>query len=188
MEIVEAWIRAHLPEAYRNECSGCFSEFDVCRNNIYYEERGNSELIYSGKNEEDVRLWLFKMLSEDIARKVELNNRKRNARKWRYSKIDSKSSEYKYVERRNYIYNAIEDTRLVWMELYLQFIKDVVPEEDWCEEVEKNTSRMNLWFFKPHWAYDYDNLCFKEISDSKSYRSKENPVLEPQPWEIVEVI
>lgn len=188
MDIDEVWIRAHLPEEYKDESLGCFNDYFVGVKGIYYEERGRRELIYPIKDEAEVRLWTFKYICKDIAQRVELNNREQNAKKWRYSAVDPRSSDYKYVERRRYIYNAIEDSRLVWMELYLQLIKGVVSDVDWHEEVKEQLFNMNYWFLRPHWAYDYDNLRFKEISDSKSYRSKENPVLEPQPWEIIEVI
>ena len=47
---------------------------------------------------------------------------------------------------------------------------------------------MNRWYLIPHWAYDYENLCFIEISDSKEYRSDSDKSDEIKPETIIKVV
>ena len=47
---------------------------------------------------------------------------------------------------------------------------------------------MNRWFLVPHWGYDYENLRFIEVSDSREYSRDSDKTEEIRPECIVRVV
>ena len=50
------------------------------------------------------------------------------------------------------------------------------------------TGLMNRWFLSPHWGYDFEKLCFIEISHSREYRSDFDKSAEINDHNIVKVV
>lgn len=185
MKIDEVWLRSLLPEEYANEPIGDFSEYDLDGFRVLLNERGVRQTIYSASDEEDLRRWVFREVCLNLAWRAELQNRKTNARKWRYSREHCENGQWFYVERTSYIYDAIEDFRLAAFEDYLKLIRRGVPEAVWRNEVEKHISLLNLRYRESHWDYDLERLCFVEISDSKEYDRRNSSSEEPRPGSII---
>ena len=87
-----------------------------------------------------------------------------------------------------YDYNAIEDSRLPGFERHLRNMHYHFPKDRWEKKVREYIGLMNFWYKTPHWDYDRELLRFVEISDSKEFDSREDPVEEPRPGSIVEVV
>ena len=47
---------------------------------------------------------------------------------------------------------------------------------------------MNRWYLVPHWGYDYENLRFIEISDSREYTSDFDKSDEIKPETVIKVV
>ena len=56
------------------------------------------------------------------------------------------------------------------------------------KKVEEYTGLMNRWFLVPHWGYDFEKLCFIEISDSREYSSDFDKSEEIKPDRIIRVV
>lgn len=131
-----------------------------------FNDRGPSLTVYSAKDEDDFRIYLYKEICKQIAEKLELLHREQNALKWRYSRDHvSEDKKWCYVERKTYVYNAIEDTHLASFEDYLRLTKKGLSSEEWEKEIIDKVSLLNHWFHKPHWDYDKERMQFIEISD-----------------------
>ncbi|MBQ7491372.1 MAG: hypothetical protein IJT76_02055 [Clostridia bacterium] len=193
MKIHESWIRERLPkglpeEAIRRGLSfgGYYREGLKV---MSFGERGRPDrLEYEAADEEDLCLWELDKACSRIAAETELLNRKKNAAKWRYSRDHAENGFWFYIERRSYVYNAIEDTRLAWFELYLALIQPSFPRERWEQEVLRHVELMNHWYAAPHWDYDREALCFFEISDSKEHSGGNPDNEEPRPGSVIKMI
>ena len=47
---------------------------------------------------------------------------------------------------------------------------------------------MNRWFLVPHWGYDFENLCFIEISHSREYSSDTDKSDEVKADNVIQVV
>jgi hypothetical protein len=72
-------------------------------------------------------------------------------------------------------------------ERYLRNLKHAFPEDYFRKKAEEYIDLMNRWFKIPHWGYDYENLCFIEISDSREYSSDSDKTEEIKPDCIIRV-
>lgn len=183
MKLDEKWIRAHLPEDCRNEQIDKFSGLYLDGLTVMSEgERGNpDEICYDAKNQEDLNWWQLDKICSFIGKTDK-------SKTWRWYRDHVENGQWYYIEHKNYNYNAIEDSRLPSFERHLRNLKYAFPEDYFKKKVEEYTELMNRWFLSPHWGYDYENLCFIEISDSREYSSDFDKTEEITPGCIVRVI
>lgn len=151
-----------------------------------HDDRGSDLTVYSAKDENDLLLWQFKDYCNRIANKLEVKNRENNSLKFRYIYDHVKDGEWYFIEHKNFEYNAIEDTRVIWFEEYLRLISSVVSKEEWNGEVSEKVSLLNTWFKEKHWDYDEYKMCFIEVSNSEQFDSKGNRIFDRK--RIVKVI
>lgn len=183
MKFDEKWIREHLPIEVRNQPIDCFKEEYLVGLTVMQEgERGKDDVVvYRAKDEEDLRFWQLEQVCRFI-KEVDVPIKK----KWRYYRDHAKDGKWLYIERKNYDYNAIEDSRLYGFECFLKNLHFGFPTDKWENKVEEYVRLMNYWYKKPHWDYDCNKLCFVEISDSKEHDGDGNE--EPRPKSIIRVI
>ena len=166
MKLDEKWIREHLPEDCRNESLDCFGGLYLDGLKVMSEgERGDPDTVrYVAKDEEDLKWWQLNVICNFVGKADK-------SRAWRWYRDHAENGQWYYIEHRHYDYDAIEDARLPGFERYLRNIKYAFPEEFFRKKVKEYTGLMNRWFLTPHWGYDFDNLCFIEISHSREYSS-----------------
>ncbi len=181
----EEWIKAHLPEEYANDPIREFNGYYLNGLTVMGEgERGGPDIeVFRAENEEELRWWVLKRICYFLDEKTP-----RKKKVWRYYRDYAKDGLWYYVEHRHYDYNAIEDSRLQGFEEYLRVLKYGFPPDRWEEEVQAHVRLMNRWYPVAHWDYDWERLCFVEISDSKEYDRDIDPVEEPRPGSIVKVV
>lgn len=185
MEIDEEWLRAHLPQEYRDDPIKGFSGMYLNGLTVMHEgERGNSDVVvYHAENKNDLLYWELETVC------MFLKEKRPSAKKiWRYYRDHAENGKWFYIERRHYDYNAIEDSRLYGFECFLKAARYGLPRERWEKRVEERIRLMNRWFTAPHWDYDRNALCFVEISDSREYDNATEIIEEPRPGSIVKII
>ena len=183
MELDEKWIRAHLPEEIRNEDIQLFSGLYLDGLNVMSEgERGGpDEIIYEAKDEEDLKWWQLDYLCYFLGTGD-------HSKTWRWYRDHAENGQWYYIEHRHYDYNAIEDARLPGFEKYLSNLNYAFPEDYFRKKAEAYTRLMNRWYLVPHWGYDYENLRFIEISDSREYCSDFDHSDEIKPGSVIRVV
>lgn len=182
MKLDEKWIRAHLPEDVRDEDLDHFSGLYLDGLKVMsYGERGEPDHVhYEATDEEDLRWWQLETICHFVG-KVD------KTKIWRWYRDHAEDGNWLYIERRHYDYNAIDDPRLPGFESFLRNMKYGFPQEVWENRVQRYVKLMNVWFVIPHWDYDRENLCFIEISDSRSHDDHKNIVEEPRPGSIIRI-
>lgn len=180
MELDEKWIREHLPEDCRNEPIDWFSGLYLDGLKVMsVGERGEPDKVrYEAKDEEDLKWWQLDVICGFVGKTDK-------SKIWRWYRDYTENG---YVEHRHYDYDAIEDARLPGFERYLRNLKHAFPEDYFRKKVEKYTGLMNRWFLIPHWGYDFENLCFIEISHSREYCSDFDKSDEIKPEKIIRVV
>ena len=182
MKLDEKWIREHLPEDCRDEPINRFSGLYLDGLTVMSEgERGEpAKICYEAKDEEELKWWQLDIICGFIGKTDK-------SKKWRWYRDHSENGRWYYIEHRQYDYNAIEDARLPGFERYLRNLKFAFPEDYFRKKVEEYIGLMNRWFLIPHWGYDYENLCFTEVSDSREYSSDSDKTEEINPECIIRV-
>ena len=196
MKIYEEWIRKRLPDDLPEEIvksglnfCGLYTKGLQGLKVMAFGERGLPDRpVYEAADQDDMRFWQFDAVCSRIGFALELIRRRDNEKKWRYIRDRAENGRWLYIERRNYLYNAIEDSRLDAFEIYLRLLRSGLPAPRWEESVKKHTALMNRWYKTPHWDYDKNSLCFIEISNSKEYAGDRDETEEPRPNSIVKVI
>ena len=185
MELDEKWIRAHLPEDCKNEPIDWFGGLYLDGLKVMSEgERGDPDKIhYEAKDEEDLKWWQLNVICGFVGKADK-------SRTWRWYRdyANSKIGQFCYIEHRHYDYDAIEDARLPGFERYLRNLKYAFPEDFFRKKVEEYTGLMNRWFLIPHWGYDFEKLCFIEISNSREYSSDFDKSEAIKPDNIIRVV
>ncbi|MBQ3668020.1 MAG: hypothetical protein II920_02215 [Clostridia bacterium] len=169
-------MKARLPEDIREKYIRMASLGD------YYEERNQFEIVLMDRgqpvwgktfaNREEMYLWYFEEACENIADRIEQENFRQNSLKWRYELIFPKIGEGVLVERGSYVYNAVEDTRLVTYETTLRLLKPVLSPYAWHERIRKYLSYLNGREFQ-HWAYDEEAQRFTEIEGAEALKPEQ---------------
>lgn len=186
------WIRSRLPDEIPQDIVE--RAFNVMK--YYYVkdnplevwcigEREADHVVELFANKEKLMIWVCKKICWNISIMWELEDRKEEEKKWRYVYDHAENGQWFYRENKDYLYNAIHDTRKCSFETELKLLKSLIPRVDWKEMVEKYTRLMNRWFKKDHWAYDETKLQFIEISDSKEYASDFDDTEEPREGSIM---
>ena len=178
----EKWIRAHIPKNVANQPIDCFAGAYLDGMTVMHEgERGGDDVVvYRAKDEDDLRWWQLEQVCRYIrepdppARKI-----------WRYYRDHVEDGKWLYTERKNYYYNAIEDSRLYGFECFLRILRYGFPPDRWERKVQEHIAMMNYWYQKPHWGYDRKKLCFIEISDSKEHDG--DGTEEPRPGSVIRI-
>ncbi len=184
MKLDEAWLRAHLPPELADGPLDCFSGEYLDGLTVMAEgERGGPDtVLYRAKDEEDLRFWQLEQICRFLPEKDPPEKKT-----WRWYRHHAENGQWRYVERRHYDYNAIEDTRLYGFECFLRKLHYGYPQERWEKKVREHISLMNYWYTVAHWDYDREALCFIEISDSKEHDTPGGPD-EPQPGSVIRII
>ena len=180
MKLDEKWIRERLTEDCKDEPIDWFSGMYLDGLKVMSKgERGNPDKIrYEAKDEEDLKWWQLDIICGFVGKTPK-------SKIWRWYR---NHAEHGYIEHRHYDYDAIEDARLPGFERYLRNLKHAFPEEYFRKKVEEYTGLMNRWFLIPHWGYDFENLCFVEISHSREYRSDSDKSDEIKTDNVIQVI
>ena len=167
-----AWVLERLPKDIPSEIvrkrlsiGGYVSGLQVWQ----YGERGPDTVVFTASNENELRHWIFDKVSKNIAHEVELCNREKEEKLWRYVRERVEEGHWLYRENKDYIYNAIHDDRKYWMEYHLSLLKNVLSEEDVNNKIAYYESKLNMWFTEKHWSFDRGKFRFVEISDSKEH-------------------
>ncbi len=180
MELDEKWIRDHLPEDCKDEPIDLFSGLYLDGLKVMSEgERGDPDTVrYEAKDEEDLKWWQLNVICGFVGKADK-------SKTWRWYRD---FAGHGFIEHRHYDYDAIEDARLPGFERYLRNLKHAFPEEYFRKQVEKYTGLMNRWFLVPHWGYDFEKLCFIEISHSREYCSDFDKSNAVRPDNITQVV
>ena len=183
VKLDEAWLRAHLPPACRQEPLDVFACEYLDGLTVMQEgERGGPDaVVYEARDEEDLRWWQLKQICRFVGRAD-------HSRVWRWARDHAADGRWFYTERRRYDYNAIEDPRLPGFECYLRNLHYGFPPERWEEEVREYVALMNYWYAVPHWDYDREKLRFIEISDSRENDGDAAKTEEPRPGSVIRVV
>ena len=167
-----AWVLEKLPKDIPSEIvrkilsiGGYVSGLQVWQ----YGERGPDTVAFTASNENELKHWIFDMVSENIAYEVELYNREKEEKLWRYVQERVEDGHWLYRENKDYIYNAIHDSRKYWMEYHLSLLKNVLSEEEVNKKIAYYESKLNMWFTEKHWSFDKEQFRFVEISNSKEH-------------------
>ena len=184
MELDEKWIRDHLPKESRNDPIDVFGGLYLDGLKVMsIGERGDPDRVfYEAKDESDLRWWQLDHICHYVGKAESLS------KTWRWYRDHAKDGQFYYVEHIHYDYDAIEDNRLYGFERYLRNIRYAFSEDYFRKKVTEYTGLMNRWFLSPHWGYDYENLCFIEISHSREYTSDFDKSEEIKDNNIVSVI
>ena len=134
-----------------------------------YGERGPDYVLFSAFDENDLKHWIYSQVCKGIAQQTELRHRKEEEKLWRYVHVRAEGGHWLYRENKDYIYNAIHDTRKYWMEYHLSLLKTVLSEEEVSGKISEYESLLNKWFVEKHWSFDREQFQFVEISDSKEH-------------------
>ena len=189
--IDEDWIKQRIPKCVPQKELLWHLNFDS-----YYldglkivciGDRGDQSVVYTAKDYDDVRYWIFEHVCSNVCLQLELKKRKANSPKWRYCGTRADNGRWMYIEHKDYRYDAIEDTRLAWFEMYLRLLKDNIPDDRWEKNVKERIKLMNCWFNKKHWDYDRNKMCFVELSNSKRRRSSTDMSEIPAPDQIIKL-
>ena len=150
-------------------------------------ERGADQVEERFSDKEELMTWVCKKICWHLSCLWELKSRANDESKWRYVYDHAENGQWYYREHKDYLYNAIHDTRKSSFETELMLLKSMVPKDIWREQMERNTRLMNRWFKKDHWGYDEILGQFIEISDSKEYASDFDDTEEPREGSIISI-
>ena len=183
MKLDERWIREHLPEDFGNEPIDCFSGLYLDGLKVMSEgERGNPDTVcYEAKDEEDLKWWQLDVICGFVGEADK-------SKIWRWYRDHAENGRWYYIEHRHYDYDAIEDARLPGFERYVRNLRHSFPDDYFRKKVEEYTGLMNRWFLLPHWGYDFENLCFIEISHSREHCSDLDRSDEIKPDNIIRIV
>lgn len=148
-------------------------------------EREDDHVVERFPDKEQLMIWVCEKICWHLSCLWELEGREEDEKKWRYVHDHAENGQWFYREHKEYLYNAIHDTRKTSFETELMLLKSMVPMMEWKEEVKRKTSLMNRWFKKKHWDYDEMLGQFIEISDSKEYASDFDDTEEPREGSVI---
>ncbi|MBR0461948.1 MAG: hypothetical protein IJJ00_04465 [Erysipelotrichaceae bacterium] len=185
MKIYEDFIRSHLSEELSDAPIDYFSGeyLDGLKVMCEGERGGPDTVVYEAKDEEDLCWWQLERVCHYIDDKKPYEEKT-----WRWYRDHAEDGQWRYIEHRNYDYNAIEDARLKGFERFLRNCSRCLPEDRFEERIEKYTGLMNRWYKIPHWDYDRERLCFIEISDSREYAADNDDTEEPRPGSVIRTV
>ena len=84
-----------------------------------YGERGPDYVVFTASDENELKCWMYSQVCKNIALQTELRHRQEEEKLWRYVQTRAEEGHWLYRENKNYIYNAIYDSRKYWMEYHL---------------------------------------------------------------------
>ena len=135
-----------------------------------YGERGPDDVVFTASDGNELKRWMYSQVCRNIALQTELRHREEEEKLWRYVRVRAEEGHWLYRENKDYIYNAIHDSRKYWMEYHLSLLKQVIPEEV-NHKIAEYESLLNKWFMEKHWSFDMEQFRFVEISDSREHDS-----------------
>lgn len=130
-------------------------------------DKGKISLSCNSHDIEDMRWFILEKTAREAGQRLELLQREDDKKNWRYLKNWDGNGKRADIEQTGYIYNTVDDTRKFWIEYEIRALSRIFPESRMKPFIEYNIRCMNYWFEIPHWGFDYERLCFVEISDSR---------------------
>lgn len=188
------WILSKLPEDIpQSIVKRAFEEM-----HYYYVKDNPLEVWCVGEREADhvmerfadnekLMIWVCENVCWHLSCLWELECRADDEKKWRYVHDHAENGLWYYREHKDYLYNAIHDSRKSSFETELKLLRPMVPTEEWKEQVKRKTRLMNRWFKRQHWDYDESLGQFIEISDSKEYASDFDDTEEPREGSVISI-
>lgn len=137
---------------------------------FYVEEgdRGEIALTCCSHDFEDIRWYLLTSIVSYVGQKYEHSHRNTDEKRWRYSR-KFKNGKLKLKQRFIWKYNAIHDTRKLWFEYEINALTKVADKARLAAFVDARAGLLNLWYDQPHWAFEWKDMVFVEISDSREH-------------------
>jgi hypothetical protein len=116
----------------------------------------------------NMRWYVLEEIVTYVGQEQERKTRRTEEQNWRYTR-DFKDGKPAYVENERWIYNTIYDTRKFWFEYAINSLYKVFGASRLYPYVSEHIGLMNQWFVQPHWDFDWQKMCFVEISDSQEH-------------------
>ena len=137
---------------------------------FYVAEGDFGELFLEclSQNREDIRWYITEIIFSHIGQQLELEGRENEEKRWRYQR-KFKKGKLKLRENKKWIYNAVHDNRKYWFEYTISALAKIFDEDRVQPYVSNHITLMNRWFYDTHWDFDWENMCFIEVSDSKEH-------------------
>ena len=137
---------------------------------FYINEGDRGELFLSclSHDIEDIRWYVMEKILRHIGQKLELEQREDEEKKWRYLR-KFENGKLKLEENENWIYNTIHDSRKYWFEYSIVLLAKIFETNRIYPYVASHIELMNRWFNVPHWDFDWEKMCFIEISSSQEH-------------------
>lgn len=135
---------------------------------LEYGDRGALFLKCLSFGEKDICFCLMKKITREAGQKIELQERKEEAKNWMYY-LDDKNTrpgKLSWIKNESYLYHTKHDTRKKWFEYMLNALLEIFGEAMVAPTIEEYTGYMNRWFKEKHWLYDISLRAFVEIIDT----------------------
>ena len=143
-----------------------------CNNAGYFYisegDRGGIFLECISQNLEDIRWYIMELIVVHVGQELERKAREAEEKNWRYPQI-FKNGKLTFKENKNWIYNAVHDSRKYWFEYAIAALAELFEADRLHPYVASRVDLMNRWFDAPHWGFCWESMCFVEISDSKEH-------------------
>lgn len=153
------WLREHVPDDIPDSVlqeTGVLKGYYIDGLAVYNHptQRDSQTLKYQAKNDDDLRIWEFKVCCQRIGFYMALRTRGTDSEKWRYPSAMRYGGKLRYRENRDYAYDAIYDSRKVPFEVELRLLKPVLESADWNAVVTQRELQLNSSVNIDHWRYD----------------------------------
>ena len=157
-------------EEKTNSVNPYFHEAGYCATVGYFYiiigDRGALSLKCSSPNPGDMRWYLLQEIASHVGQQMELAVRLTEEQNWRYKRTFT-NGKLAFAENKNWLYNTVHDTRKFWFEYAINLLSRVFSIERLQPYVNERINYMNKWFNQPHWDFDWQKMCFVEISNSQ---------------------
>ena len=94
-------------------------------------EREADHVVERFANKEKLMTWVCENVCWHLSCLWELEGRADDERKWRYVRDHAENGQWYYREHKDYLYNAIHDSRKCSFETELKLLKPMIPAEEW---------------------------------------------------------
>ena len=125
-------------------------------------QHDSQTLQFQATNEDDLLNWQFKVSCERIGFYMAMRTRSEEKTKWRYPRVVRHGGQVRRSENREYVYDAVYDSRKAPFEVELRLLKPVLADGDWRAVLQERLDQLNSGVNGEHWVYDPDSAEFKE--------------------------
>ena len=157
-------------EEKTNSVNPYFHEAGYCATAGYFYiaigDRGALSLECSSPNPDDIRWYLLQKIVSHVWQQMELAVRMTEEQNWRYKRTFT-NGKLDFAENKNWLYNTVHDTRKFCFEYVINSLSRVFSMERLQPYVNERINYMNGKFEQPHWDFEWQKMCFVEISNSQ---------------------